>query len=59
MDLKGAADNARSQLPQECCSAATKYRGWLVICDQQLRHTGEHSGICPDGSTYAWTEEPW
>lgn len=59
MEPTSASGNARSQLITETCCAVTKYRGWTAICDKELRHTGDHLGVMPDGSTFQWREEPW
>lgn len=58
MDMTSAVPNARYQL-QETCSATTKHRGWLVVCDLQLRHQDEHEGVLPNGEAHSWRDEPW
>lgn len=59
MDPTTAADNARSDLPQDTCSAMTKDGNRIAICDRHLHHTGKHAATMPDASTYEWRDEPW
>jgi len=53
------AVNARYELPNETCSAVTKYRGAVAICDLAFHHQGSHRATLPDTTTYEWVEEPW